>query len=254
MLESIEDRISSLEYLKKESREFLNEHQKSLKQLNLEEAGKKPISRTLSYPNLADLAVESASNNKDHADKEDEEHDSDGTTTAVKRRAHPTNNARNARSMYIPDSSLHDPFEYKKNELNHLINGLRHELKGFQSCLEDTEKLVNSVQLDIDDTRNRMETYIKDIPQSHYSALKTLEVDIDSILSKRAKNPWLDTGYTLLSYLLTLFALVVWIIIYLLKLGKKVLFFPKKLWHSYSDYLMQRNQVVRNASLRSVSR
>ena len=33
--------------------------------------------------------------------------------------------------------------------------------------------------------------------------LKQLELDIESILSKRAKNPWMDTGYALLSYLLT---------------------------------------------------
>ena len=28
-------------------------------------------------------------------------------------------------------------------------------------------------------------------------------MDIESILANRAKNPWLDTGYALLSYLLT---------------------------------------------------
>jgi hypothetical protein len=79
-----------------------------------------------------------------------------------------------------------------------------------------------------------------------------LEVDIESILSKRAKNPWLDTGYALLSYLLTLFALVVWIVIYILKWGKKVVLFPKKLWTAYSDYLIERNKVVKTASMLSV--
>jgi hypothetical protein len=78
-----------------------------------------------------------------------------------------------------------------------------------------------------------------------------LEVDIESILSKRAKNPWLDTGYALLSYLLTLFALVVWIVIYILKWGKKVVLFPKKLWTAYSDYLIERNKVVKTASMLS---
>jgi hypothetical protein len=170
MLDSIEGRISSLEYLKNESREFLNQHQMHLRRLNLEEAGKKTISRTLSYPNLGDLATESTSNYND------EENDSDGEnhSLAVKRRPHNSSTLRNVRSMYIPDSSLYDPFEYKKYELSHLIGDLRQELEGFQSCLEDTEKLVNSVQLDIDDTRNRMETYIKDIPQSHYSAVSIM--------------------------------------------------------------------------------
>lgn len=32
--------------------------------------------------------------------------------------------------------------------------------------------------------------------------LKKLEVEVDSILANRAKSPWLDTGYALLSYVL----------------------------------------------------
>lgn len=102
-------------------------------------------------------------------------------------------------------------------------------------------------------------------------------MDIESILSKRAKSPWLDTGYALLSYLLTcklfcslyievrlcktsplirmliiVFALLVWIVIYILKLGQKVILFPRQLWKAYSDYLVERNKVVKKASMQSV--
>lgn len=98
----------------------------------------------------------------------------------------------------------------------------------FKRALLETEKLIRDIQNDIGDTRQRMALYLKDIPETHYSAvsdslhlsyfrfpsrgllitdskiqLKKLEVDIESILANRAKNPWLDTGYALLSYLLT---------------------------------------------------
>ena len=93
-------------------------------------------------------------------------------------------------------------------------------------------------------------------------------MDIELILSKRAKNPWLDTGYAILSYLLTgklflflfvntdnpilVFAFIVWVLIYILKLGKKMVLFPRRLWLAYSDYVTERNRAVKEASIRSV--
>ncbi|KAI8879592.1 hypothetical protein K501DRAFT_226281 [Backusella circina FSU 941] len=154
-------------------------------------------------------------------------------------------------------------FRYSKYNLQNLekeivpidsiINRMREEIMGFQNCLDDTEKTVRSVQIDIDDTQNRMGTYIKDIPQDFYSELKRLEVEIDIILSKRAKNPWIDIGYALLSYLLAIIAIIVWVLIYILKKGKKVLLFPLKLWYTYRDYLSERNKLVRVASQISIS-
>jgi hypothetical protein len=47
--------------------------------------------------------------------------------------------------------------------------------------------------------------------------------------------------------------LIVWIVIYILKWGKKVVLFPRKLWRDYSDYLVERNKVVKKASMRSVA-
>ncbi|KAG1466982.1 hypothetical protein G6F56_004590 [Rhizopus delemar] len=143
-----------------------------------------------------------------------------------------------------------DLFERKHEEMCEIMKIFRKEIRGLQNSLKETEELVQNIQLEMGDTRDKMETYIKDIPESHYSALKKLEVDIESILSKRAKNPWLDTGYALLSYLLTLFALVVWTVIYILKWGKKVISFPNKLWAAYSDYAVERNKVVKKANIR----
>lgn len=49
------------------------------------------------------------------------------------------------------------------------------------------------------------------------------------------------------------FALVVWVVIYILKWGKKVILFPTKLWKAYSDYLVERNKAVKKASMMSVA-
>jgi uncharacterized protein HemY len=53
--------------------------------------------------------------------------------------------------------------------------------------------------------------------------------------------------------LLIVFAFLVWVIIYMLKWGKKVVLFPQKLWQVYSEYLIERNKLVKNASMRSVA-
>jgi hypothetical protein len=54
-------------------------------------------------------------------------------------------------------------------------------------------------------------------------------------------------------FFILVFALAVWIIIYILKWGKKVVLFPRKLWHVYSDYLVERNKLVKKASMQSVA-
>ncbi|KAG0183576.1 hypothetical protein DFQ29_000068 [Apophysomyces sp. BC1021] len=147
----------------------------------------------------------------------------------------------------IPYRSV-NPFDYRQEEVRLGVEALRNEMLEFKRALCSTEELVRDVQIDVNDTRNRMEVYIKDIPESQYSALKKLEVDIESILANRAKNPWMDTGYALLSYLLT----GVWIVICILKWGRKVVLFPHKLWKTYSEYLVERNKAVKRASMRSV--
>lgn len=75
--------------------------------------------------------------------------------------------------MYIDHTEVKtsDPFTYRQEEISCLIKSLKSELIEFKSSLQNTEDLVNDVQVDMDDFRNRMETYIKDIPESHYSAV-----------------------------------------------------------------------------------
>lgn len=75
--------------------------------------------------------------------------------------------------MYIDHTVVKtsDPFTYRQEEISCLIKSLESELVEFKSSLQNTEDLVNDVQVDMDDFRNRMETYIKDIPESHYSAV-----------------------------------------------------------------------------------
>lgn len=82
---------------------------------------------------------------------------------------------RNARSMYA--SSNEYPFDCRQKEIMSLVSSLKHELDKFKDSLDKTETFVSTVQVDMDDTRNRMKTYIKDIPKSHYSAVSNAKVN-----------------------------------------------------------------------------
>ncbi|GAN06725.1 hypothetical protein MAM1_0134c06213 [Mucor ambiguus] len=268
ILQNIQSRLVILDAFKKESNSFLQDHISTMESLNLYQRQNNEIpklSRTYSQPSFTPYTEEPdaisyaslSSSGSSFASTDSSSSSSSGVILRPTREmlSHRSSYNRHAQSMYIDHTEVKtsDPFTFRQEEISCLIRSLKSELVEFKSSLQNTEDLVNDVQVDMDDFRNRMETYIKDIPESHYSALKKLEVDIESILSKRAKNPWLDTGYALLSYLLTLFALVVWIVIYILKWGKKVVLFPRKLWRDYSDYLVERNKVVKKASMRSVA-
>ncbi|KAI8077935.1 uncharacterized protein B0P05DRAFT_118018 [Gilbertella persicaria] len=179
MLRDLEAKIKSVKAFKKESEHFLQEHFDTMESIDIYAH---TLPRTVSNPQLKSFIPEAAAS----------------SSTDNKYASH-------RHSMY-DESSLfkqQDPFDNKIKDVTFLVKSLGEELSEFKCCLDSTEELVHDVQVDVDDFRNRMETYIKDIPESHYSALKQLEIDIESILSKRAKNPWLDTGYALLSYLLT---------------------------------------------------
>lgn len=258
---SIEKSLEKFTEFREQSADFLRDHIRTMETLNLyndkEYVPKLP--RTNSFPTLKATASDSTPSSEEF-----ESTSSSGSSLSSSMSSDRPNSEmtprdlyhRNAHSMYGGNGEFisRDPFDLRQREINALVKGLGKDLDRFKESLVKTEDLVRDVQVDMDDTRNRMETYIKDIPESHYSALKKLEVDIELILSKRAKNPWLDTGYALLSYLLTLFALVVWIIIYMLKWGKKVVLFPKKLWQSYSEYVVERNKAVKKASVLSLSK
>lgn len=80
---------------------------------------------------------------------------------------------RNTRSMYGNNTEYEpkDSFDQRQKEISILVTSLKKDLDKFKDSLEKSEDLVHDVQVDMDDTRNRMETYIKDIPESHYSAV-----------------------------------------------------------------------------------
>ncbi|KAG2208336.1 hypothetical protein INT47_006192 [Mucor saturninus] len=241
-IQSIEQNLERFQSFKRNADSFLVDHLETMQSLNLYSHADLP--RNSSFPSLQSSAILT----------EEPEPLTPSSSSLTRRTTYEIRKekySRNARSMY--SSSSEYPFDCRQKEIMSLVNSLQNELNRFKQSLEKTEHFVNHVQLDMDDTRLRMETYIKDIPETHYSSLKKLEVDIESILSNRAKNPWLDRGYALLSYFLTLFALGVWIVIYILKLGKTILLFPKRLWSAYSDYLIERNKHVKKASMMSVA-
>ncbi|KAI8981407.1 hypothetical protein BDB01DRAFT_793975 [Pilobolus umbonatus] len=134
-------------------------------------------------------------------------------------------------------------FHDKTMKARWLINASKKELREFTQALKRTEDTMNNIQIEMESTKNKVDTNIKDIPESHNLTLKLLEEDIEFILNRRAKNPWLDTGYAILSYVLTFCALVVWIVIYMLKLGKRVLLFPHRLWMTYTEYMAERKKI-----------
>ncbi|CEP12177.1 hypothetical protein [Parasitella parasitica] len=271
MLHDIESKLVLLDGFKKESRSFLQDHISTMESLNLYQHHENEIPklpRTHSQPSLIGSAqkpntipyLSSTSSGSSFTSTNSFSSSSSSSSGVILRPtremlSHKNSYNRHSQSMYIDHTAVksRDPFTYRQEEIGYLIKSLKSELVEFKSSLLNTEDLVADVQVDMKDFRARMETYIKDIPESHYSALKRLEVDVESILSKRAKNPWMDTGYALLSYLLTVFALGVWIVIYIAKWSKKVLMFPRKLWGDYSSYLVERNKVVKKASLLSVT-
>jgi hypothetical protein len=76
--------------------------------------------------------------------------------------------------MYINNQeSFTSPFEERQDEVRCLIKMLQGELYEFKTSLIKTEELVSDVQKDMNDFRTRMETYIRDIPESHYSAVSS---------------------------------------------------------------------------------
>ncbi|KAI9330805.1 hypothetical protein BD770DRAFT_44454 [Pilaira anomala] len=257
MIQSIEKSLERLECFKTESEAFLRNHMNTMESLNLYNSYSIP--RNLSFPNLCSILNEDETKLYEEPESISSGSSlslsSNGSNTQIRRDGPARRKvySRNTQSMYASNTESRDPFDQRQKDIMILVSSLKKDLGTFKVGLTKSEELVNDVQIDMKDTRNCMETYIKDIPESHYSALKKLEVDIESILSKRTKNPWLDTGYAILSYLLTMFALVVWIVIYILKWGKKVIMFPRKLWRVYSEYLVERNKVVKEASMKSVS-
>ncbi|KAI9249616.1 hypothetical protein EDC94DRAFT_326485 [Helicostylum pulchrum] len=176
-IRSIEMSLSRLESFKTESQVFLQDHMDTMDSLNLYST----LPRNLSFPNLSSLMTESDPNvagEQASDSSSSSSSSSSGYKTGVVLRpirdvlARREAYDRNAQSMYAGNTEhkSRDPFDQRQKEIISLVVSLKKELYKFKSSLEKSEDLVNDVQIDMDDTRNRMETYIKDIPESHYSA------------------------------------------------------------------------------------
>ncbi|KAH8556224.1 hypothetical protein BGW37DRAFT_4529 [Umbelopsis sp. PMI_123] len=152
----------------------------------------------------------------------------------------------------VPYRSV-SPFDYRQEEVRLGINALRSEMESFQQTLYETENLIKGIQTDMNNTSDRMPTILHDIPEDDYSSLKILEVEVESILANRAKSPWLDMGYAWLSYVLAFIAFLVWVIIRIIKWIRAVVIFPRTLWTTYTEYLVERDKAVKRASLQTVT-
>lgn len=139
------------------------------------------LSRTYSQPSFTpyteepDTISNTSSSGSSFASTDSSSSSSSGVILRPTREmlSHRSSDNRHAQSMYIDHTAVktRDPFSYRQEEISCLIKSLKSELVEFKSSLHNTEDLVNDVQVDMDDFRNRMETYIKDIPESHYSAV-----------------------------------------------------------------------------------
>ncbi|CAO3653245.1 unnamed protein product [Mucor hiemalis] len=179
---SIEKSLEKFTEFREQSADFLRDHVRTMETLNLyndkEYIPKLP--RTNSFPTLKAISSDSTPSS--------EEFESNSSSTSslssslssdmIRPNSETTPRElyhRNAHSMYGGNGEFisRDPFDLRQREINALVRCLGKDLDRFKESLVKTEDLVRDVQVDMDDTRNRMETYIKDIPESHYSAVKS---------------------------------------------------------------------------------
>ncbi|KAL1920804.1 uncharacterized protein VTP21DRAFT_11439 [Calcarisporiella thermophila] len=66
------------------------------------------------------------------------------------------------------------------------------------------------------------------INEHNFHTVKALEDDIQIINAVRAKSPWLDIGYVVLEYMVTGLAIVFWLVVTVLRAGRK---YCKSVWH-----------------------
>ncbi|KAI8339212.1 hypothetical protein BC941DRAFT_469394 [Chlamydoabsidia padenii] len=148
----------------------------------------------------------------------------------------------------------YNAYEYRQDQLKDAVSDLQRGIDELRRSLEDTEATVHGVQIDMNDTKAKMDTYLKDVPETHYSELKRLEVSIESILANRAKSRGMELLYWLLTALLTGCAFLLWAVICALKLCQATISFPRKMIKAFNEHMEERNKVVKQAGRRIVAK
>ncbi|KAI8076899.1 uncharacterized protein BX664DRAFT_344205 [Halteromyces radiatus] len=172
---------------------------------------------------------------------------------------------------YVPYQE-YNAYEYRQDQLKVAVADLRRGMDDIKRSLESTEGMIRGVQIDMNDTKAKMDTYLKDVPETHYSELKRLEVSIESILANRAKSRGMELLYWLLTALLTGkkkkrkkkrriltvivlgCAFLIWAVICILKLGQTAISFPRKMIKAFNEHMAERNEVVKQAGMRIVAK
>lgn len=189
-IQSIDKNLEMYQQYKEESKIFIAKHLETMKKLNIfissppqDDDSVGTLFRISSSPNL-----KGGQQQEQQQPISDEPESISSSPSSVSSSSSSSSSLRNQQgstttdtlttkprpqSMFIDKNKIRsrDPFDERKNQVSTVISSLKQDLHGFQDNLKLTEEFVHDVQLDMDDTRNRMETYIKDIPESHYSAV-----------------------------------------------------------------------------------
>jgi hypothetical protein len=73
---------------------------------------------------------------------------------------------------YVPFKE-YNAYEYRQDQLKDALSDLQRGMGKLRRSLEDTETMVHGVQIDMNDTKAKMDTYLKDVPETHYSEVRT---------------------------------------------------------------------------------
>lgn len=118
------------------------------------------------------------------------------TTSSTSKLLHNSTTTKSQHTSFSPPPLLHsssslwsnfpykeyNAYEYRQEQLNDAVIDLQRGIDEFKRSLQDTERIVRAVQIDMNDTKVKMDTYLKDVPETHYS-----EVSFDLYIFNKIK-------------------------------------------------------------------
>lgn len=66
----------------------------------------------------------------------------------------------------------YNAYEYRQDQLKDAVSDLQRGMGELRRSMEETEAMVHGVQINMNDTKGKMDTYLKDVPENYYSEVR----------------------------------------------------------------------------------
>ncbi|RHZ44653.1 hypothetical protein Glove_714g15 [Diversispora epigaea] len=117
-----------------------------------------------------------------------------------------------------------------KDRIDRGAEALNNSTDNMENIVKRLESQHNNITEEMKIMLDEIEKITNEVNKDYFNELQNLEDEIQFLIAETENSPWLDTFYLMMSYVIAGIMFMLWFIVAVFKLLKRILFLPKTIW------------------------